>query len=371
MTNLPVIPAPTLNSLLPSARTLVAGNAAISAYTLTISPVQPADTFVPIIAMPTGIVSINGGGVTIPAGQTSAIVMLDTLTIGPATLTAQLNQSSATAQVNVISQAVVPGAPTVTNGIAGNAQIKIEVLPPMSDGGSAILGYQLVCDPGTYTASGGGPQLTVMGVTNGTSYSCTAAATNAVGTGAASAAVIVTPTSTPPPVLQAVKSRKFHRNLGNLDVTIDTTKAIGDRITVEPRTGTGIHLLRFEFDRTITIPGAVTAVDANGVSVGAVTIRPGGNTVEVTLSGVPDGKRVRVRLINVEGMGVDADIAVGFLVGDITMSGQVNAADISASKSRQGKPLVPANAIFDIDGDGIIDTRDVSAVKARSGKTMP
>lgn len=83
---------------------------------------------------------------------------------------------------------VVPGAPTIGTGTAGNAEATVSFAAPASNGGSVITSYTVVSSPGGISASGASSPITVTGLTNGTAYTFTVNATNAVGTGAASAA---------------------------------------------------------------------------------------------------------------------------------------------------------------------------------------
>ena len=62
---------------------------------------------------------------------------------------------------------------------------------------------------------------------------------------------------------------------------------------------------------------------------------------------------------------------VGFLVGDVTNNHAVNAADISAVKSRVGLTTDSTNFRFDLNASGTISSADVTDVKARSGLVMP
>jgi hypothetical protein len=92
--------------------------------------------------------------------------------------------------------ATVPGAPTIGTATAGNASATVTWTAPASNGGSAITGYVITPSSGSPVTVGNVTSDTVTGLTNGTAYTFTVAAINAVGTGAASAASnSVTPTA--------------------------------------------------------------------------------------------------------------------------------------------------------------------------------
>ena len=93
---------------------------------------------------------------------------------------------------------VVPNAPTIGTATAGNASASVA----FTTGGvpanaPAITGYRATCSPGSITGTSASSPITVSGLTNGTAYTCTVAAQNAVGysTESAASAPPVTPSS--------------------------------------------------------------------------------------------------------------------------------------------------------------------------------
>jgi hypothetical protein len=98
---------------------------------------------------------------------------------------------------NATTTTTVPGAPTLAGLTAGNSSANVAFTAPASDGGSAITGYAATCTAGTVSASASGTAspLTVAGLSNGTAYTCSVTASNAVGRGAASGSGTVTPTA--------------------------------------------------------------------------------------------------------------------------------------------------------------------------------
>ena len=100
--------------------------------------------------------------------------------------------------------ATAPGAPTNVQATAFDSGANVTWTAPASDGGSAITGYRItpyingVAQKATVTASSGTSQY-IGGLTNGTAYTFTVAATNAIGTGtdsSPSAAITPTPAAT-------------------------------------------------------------------------------------------------------------------------------------------------------------------------------
>lgn len=93
-----------------------------------------------------------------------------------------------------------PGAPLVGAAVAGNTSASIAFTSPLTDGGAPVTAYAVACTASSVavTATGLTSPLVVTGLNNGTAYSCSVSASNAAGTGVASATVSVTPTAPPP-----------------------------------------------------------------------------------------------------------------------------------------------------------------------------
>ena len=88
----------------------------------------------------------------------------------------------------------IPSAPTSVVATAGNASASVAFTAPASNGYSAITGYTVTSSPGSFTATGATSPINVTGLTNGTAYTFTVVATNAVGnSGASTASTAVTP----------------------------------------------------------------------------------------------------------------------------------------------------------------------------------
>ena len=80
---------------------------------------------------------------------------------------------------------------------AGNGSISLAFTAPASNGGTVITGYTGSCAAtgAAVTATAVASPVAISGLTNGSSYSCTVTASNAVGSSAASAAVSATPSA--------------------------------------------------------------------------------------------------------------------------------------------------------------------------------
>ncbi|MBL8525236.1 MAG: fibronectin type III domain-containing protein, partial [Betaproteobacteria bacterium] len=158
------------------------GGATITSYTVTCTP---------------GAGSFTGSG----AGSPVVVTGLTNGTAYNCSVTATNSAGTGPASGTVsVTPATVPGTPSIASATPGNGTATITINAPASNGGSALLGYTVVCSaPGqtTQTLIGTPSPAVVSNLANGATYSCTAAAINDVGTGAASTAASVTPVGPP------------------------------------------------------------------------------------------------------------------------------------------------------------------------------
>ncbi len=115
-----------------------------------------------------------------------------TFTVGAANGTGSGATSSQSSPITIPSGATAPAAPTAVSASPRNSAVVVNWTAP-NDGGSPITGYKVTAfegatELGFATVSGSSTSTTIESLTNGTSYTFKVAATNAIGTGAASAA---------------------------------------------------------------------------------------------------------------------------------------------------------------------------------------
>jgi len=164
-------------------------------------------------------------GLTNGTSYTFAVTATNTIGTGP---------PSTPSNAVTPSAPTVPGAPVGVTASAGNGQATVSWGAPASSGGSPITGYTVTSSPGGLSSSAGGSatSTTVSGLTNGTAYTFTVTATNAIGTGPASApSNSVTPSAAPPPSFVQQVSAHVHQQT-SVSVTPVANLNAGNRLVV-------------------------------------------------------------------------------------------------------------------------------------------
>lgn len=221
---------------------------------------------------------------TLPAGASQTSLVVGDLAAGSYSVTvaavAADGRGPASARSDTVTVVTVPGAPRITGAVPGNALVGLSWQAPAVDGGSPVTGYRITVYSGTgntvvrsYVLAGTATSTNVTGLNNGSTYSLTVAAVNAVGAGAASArsATVV------PRLLVFLPGRPSIRSVvpGNASVTVTWRAPLSDggtpitsyRITVYSGTSSTVV-------RTATAPGTSTSLTVTGLTNGsAYTVR--------------------------------------------------------------------------------------------------
>jgi len=100
---------------------------------------------------------------------------------------AGLDSPDSAASAPVVPLAV-PGIPPIGIAMSGNGLARVPFGVPGSSGGAPIDTYRITCNPGNHSAYGMSSPMNVAGLTNGNTYTCTAAAHNSAGWSPESAA---------------------------------------------------------------------------------------------------------------------------------------------------------------------------------------
>jgi len=153
-----------------------------------------------LFAIPVATPQDGGGAGAVPVGRvdtigvgpTGAVYAAETTAIGAYTAAGARSGSlaavAATGLALCPSTATLPGAPTAANGARGDRSVTVAWTAPAGDGGAPIASYLVTAAPGGATCTAtGATSCTVEGLANGTQYTFTVQARNALGLGPASA----------------------------------------------------------------------------------------------------------------------------------------------------------------------------------------
>ena len=191
------------------------------------------------------------------ASQTTATVT----GLGAGTHTVTITDANACTKqqsFTLIASATAPGAPTIGTATAGDGQASVTFTAPVSNGGSAITTYTATANPGGATATGSSSPITVTGLTNGTAYTFTVTASNAIGTSVASGA---SNSATPKGNQTITFPNPGAQNFGTTPDLSSTASATSSLAPTFTSSTTGVC--------TITSGGALTFVTAGSCTIDA------------------------------------------------------------------------------------------------------
>ena len=163
----------------------------------------------------------------------------------------------------------LPGAPTAATATAGDGRATVSWTAPTTDGGSPLTSYTVTATPGgaSVSVAASARSATVTGLTNGTAYTFTVKAVNAVGTGPASTA---SASVTPRAAATTVISESFGSSAANFTrITGGTWSVSNGRYllsspasTTAPNSNLSVHNTGLVGDFALTAAGSATATSA-------------------------------------------------------------------------------------------------------------
>jgi len=182
----------------PMVGTATAGNAqAVVSFTASANDGGSAITGYTLTSSPSGITAIGTASPITVTGLSNGVSYTFSVTARNIIGTSVPSSPSNSVIPTALTLATPPGIGIAT---AGDAQATVSFTAPTNDGGSPVTSYRVVAFPGGAFATGAASPITVTELTNGTAYTFTVKANNAMGESLPSAASnSVTPAATPTP----------------------------------------------------------------------------------------------------------------------------------------------------------------------------
>ncbi|GIJ47649.1 hypothetical protein Val02_45350 [Virgisporangium aliadipatigenens] len=224
-----------------------------------------------------------GDTATPSAGPSDGVTPSDTAQPGPG----PSDTASPSPSVTGSPTPTAPGAPTEVRASGADGSAAVSWSAPAITGGSPITGYRAVAQPGgAACTTTGAIACGITGLTNGTAYTVTVTATNAVGDSLASAPVTVTPASPTLPATAPVGAEPLTSTGGGTISDERTVTLTGDGFAANTPVLVGIY------SEPTTL--AATVSDANGhVSVEVTVPDDFSGAHTLAMSGIGSDGNVR------------------------------------------------------------------------------
>jgi titin len=263
--------------------------------------------------------STNGGSTYKSRATTGTIspLVITTVSNGAESLVNGTNYNVRIRAVNAIGKSVatsstgaiprtVPGAPTSVSGTAGNTQVSLTWVAPVTNGGSVITDYvvESSTDGSTYTVFADGhstkTSATVTGLTNGTSYTFWVSATNIWGSSATSA---ISGLATP---VETVPSAPTGISITSGDVSLSVA------FTAGPTGGPAITSYKYSTDGGLTFRTRDSGTTASPL---VISLLSSDGTTSLSAETTYD---IQIKAVNTIGDGTPTDSTSAALFGEIS-----------------------------------------------------
>ncbi|MEK4371565.1 S-layer homology domain-containing protein [Paenibacillus sp. FSL R5-0490] len=220
----------------------------------------------------------------------------------------------------------VSAPPTNVTATAGNRQATVRFTAPTSDGGSPITHYEITAEPGGQTVTGTASPIVMTGLSNGTSYTFTVKAVNAVGASEPSAASnAVFPRSS--------SSNDDNSGIGNGSTGSGTG---GGSTPSTPATSPASNGVEILVNGKAEQAGTVVSEERNGQKVTTIQVDP--QKLEQRLATEGQGAVITIPV------STESDVIIGELNGQMVKSMESKQAVVEL-KTAQATYTLPASQI--------------------------
>ncbi len=184
---------------------------------------------------------------------------------------------------SAVLAAAPPLPPTAVTGVPGNGQVSVSWAAPGDDGGSPVIDYTVTAIPGGTTCATSSTSCVVAGLANGTGYTFTVTARNAIGTSVPSApSPPVTPTAPPvtptaPPVAPALQKQtasvKVPKKIKYKGKTVLLKKAVRTNAAQKAKSKVTVKPKKKKYSRVKTTKSGKVTIKTRGKKKLKVTLK--------------------------------------------------------------------------------------------------